>query len=296
MLIAKITGTNGATQKVRITEEFGVMLLSLAKKHNNGNFEKQDYSSVKVTVYIERAGKNIPMLSRIPLSKLRVLSSSIEETPLQIDDLAREIVPISLFVDGNFKLHDTDACIVEFEGLTEHTNFDINGLEDMEPCTGLYVLEEKNMLIGEHTKTFPLKGIERVILPNVSASNYQIGFIYADENGSLIERKFESVELLYSIITQKGVSPFSGLNMANISDHQVLVVDGLREMKIYSELNRDEILTFVFQSKYVFTPTSVQPIQDYEPIEKQTTKVIGNIGNLIALDKIGTGARFKHLK
>lgn len=294
MLITTITGANGATQKVRITEEFGVMLLSLAKKRNNsGDFEVQDYSSVLVTVYIERAGKNIPMMTRIPLSKLRVLSASIEETPLEIDDLAREIVPISLFVDGNFKLHDTDACIVEFEGLTDQTNFTVNGLEDMEPCTGLYVLEEKNMLVGEHTKTFPLDGIERVILPNISAANFQIGFIYEDVNGSLIERKFDTVELLYSVLTEKDVSSFSKLSMLNLPDFQTLTVDGLKEMKIYSQLERDEILTFVFQSKYVFTPTSVQAIQNFEPINKVSKRVIGNVGSLVNADLIGTGRRFK---
>lgn len=290
MLIEKINGANGTTKKIRITEEFGTLLFV--------NHNEETFDDIMITVFIERAGKNIPLINRCGISKIMAVSGVIELTPYELQDISNsKYYPISLFENGNFKLNDSDACVIEIEGIKTQQNASLYGLPDMEACTALYNYEEKNILVGEHTKTFDLKGVERVAFPQ-GIKDCQIGFIMENEKGNLVERKFEFPEFIYSVLTQKEVNPFNSVAFTTGKSYAhlpyVLVVDGIRELKIYSKTDRTEILNFLFQSKYNFTGNSVSSVKSL--VNTATLDVIGNVGSGATISSdigtIGTGLRF----
>lgn len=288
MLIKKINGANGSTEKIRVTEEFSTLLF--VEESETG------LKNILVTAYIERAGKNIPLCTRLSLDKVKSLSYVIEEVSKCLkDNDKRHFFPLSFFENGNFKLNDADAFILELEGIKQNDIFSIFGIQDIYQCSALYNYEEKNMLVGEHTKTFDLKGIERICFP-IGINDCEIGFVVENVKGSLVEIKMTFEEFLYSLYTQTAISSHVCITMSNTGDlthPYVMLVDGITQLKIYSKTDRKDLLNFVFQSVYEIKGDTILSVQQ-DNFSSSSKKAFGNYA-VENVPVIGTGSNFRKL-
>lgn len=284
MLIKSFTGADG-NQKLRITEEFSSLLIITKLNSDAKEGAVNSIGNEVLHAYLERSGKNIDIVNRQPLNHIIDLSCQImTQSPIKMAN-QKLYNPVLLFEDGNFKFSDSDACIVELTNLNEDLDYLIYGVVDMDKASGIYYYESKTMLVGEHVKTYDLRGIERILLPQDARFN-ELSFFVLDENGKEVERKFTKDELLFLWATQTDMNPLFKNDVLTFENNIVLAIDGISTMKVYSDSTRTTIIDFLFQSRYVDGSESYQTGGYKAPVTQNTLK-----SNITSQSVIGSAVK-----
>lgn len=269
MLIKSIVADATGTAKLRITEEFSKLYVT-----SETGFQ----GTIVLSAFLERSGKNVEIVNRLNMRRIKTISAHIDGLPIRHDVEDTKFL-LSLFENGNFKSNENDAVVVEFSGLEEGKTYNVYGLQDMTDCTSVYHYEEKNILVGERTKTFSLAGVERVDLGYLGQIE-EVAFLYRDANNGLIERKFTRAELEFSVLEQCDMHPYLSVMASPLKPYtNVLVVDGLESIKVTMNDTLTVPYSLIFQSKYKVESTASQSLGT--PILQNIgTAQIPNLGNV----------------
>ena len=177
--------TAGQTESAEIVLNKGITALILASI-----LKPHEFTTEVVSVWVEKAGKNIDVAKEILVKDFVALGTYAEDIIQSSAQLAI-IANIDLTADGGFiSLQETETIKIKFRNLKADKDYQLHGVEGFFPSVKLNMYERKSMGSEDVSRDFDVKGYDLASLQKDSSIT-EISLTH--ENGSVA--KFTPFEL-----------------------------------------------------------------------------------------------------
>lgn len=177
--------TTGQNESSEIVLNKGITALIVGSA-----LKPHEFTTEVVSVWVEKAGKNIDVAKEILLKDFIALGTYAEDI-IQSNNSLATIANIDLTKDGGFiQLQETETIKIKLRNLQLDKNYEFHGLEGFYPSTNLNLYERKSMGSEDVSRDFDVKGYD---LASLQKDNSITEISLTHENGSVC--KFTPFEL-----------------------------------------------------------------------------------------------------